>query len=300
VGVGICATGVEYLDEPAIVLMAGDFPRDSFSVFSGKAPPPAGARKAFFGIVHADPQTPDVAELIADMSGKVSSGYLCGGLSSSRSSTVQIANQVFSGGLSGVVFDEWVSIATRLTQGVSPVNQTRHTITQGERNYIVEINDRPALDVLLEDYGIKPEGLQKHAREIYVGLPVVGSEGALGSGDYVVRNLIGIDPHNKIVAISDHVQVGQPIVFCRRDQESARGDLIRMIYDLKDDLTEPPKAALYHACIGRGPYMFGEQHAELKLIREHLGDIPLVGFFANGEIARDQLYGYTGVLTVFK
>ena len=27
--------------------------------------------------------------------------------------------------------------------------------------------------------------------------------------------------------------------------------------------------------------------------------VPLVGFFAGGEIARKQLYGYTGVLTVF-
>jgi small ligand-binding sensory domain FIST len=73
-----------------------------------------------------------------------------------------------------------------------------------------------------------------------------------------------------------------------------------MIYDLKDDLTETPKAALYHACVGRGESMFGERGAELRLIREHLGDIPLVGFFANGEIARDRLYGYTGVLTIFK
>ena len=30
-----------------------------------------------------------------------------------------------------------------------------------------------------------------------------------------------------------------------------------------------------------------------------LGDVPLVGFFAGGEIARHHLYGYTGVLTVF-
>jgi small ligand-binding sensory domain FIST len=288
------------LDEPAIVLMAGDFPATGFAVFSGKAPPPAGAKKAHFGIVHADPQTPDVDELIADMSGKVSSGYLCGGLSSSRSTTVQVANHALSGGLSGVVFDQWVPIATRLTQGVSPVNGKRRTITEGERNFIVELDGRPALDVLFEDYGISADGLRKKAPEIFVGLPVQGSEGALGAGDYLVRNLIGIDPENKILAIGDHVEKGQPLVFCTRNQASARDDLIRMIYDLKDDLTEPPKGALYHACVGRGPYMFGEQHAELKLIREHLGDIPLVGFFANGEIARDRLYGYTGVLTVFR
>lgn len=39
--------------------------------------------------------------------------------------------------------------------------------------------------------------------------------------------------------------------------------------------------------------------AELQIVRHALGDVPLVGFFAAGEIARNQLYGYTGVLTVF-
>ena len=39
--------------------------------------------------------------------------------------------------------------------------------------------------------------------------------------------------------------------------------------------------------------------AELQIVRRALGDVPLVGFFAGGEIARNHLYGYTGVLTVF-
>jgi small ligand-binding sensory domain FIST len=39
--------------------------------------------------------------------------------------------------------------------------------------------------------------------------------------------------------------------------------------------------------------------AELAQVRQALGDIPLVGFFCNGEISRDRLYGYTGVLTLF-
>jgi small ligand-binding sensory domain FIST len=116
----------------------------------------------------------------------------------------------------------------------------------------------------------------------------------------MVRNLVGIDPQNKLIAIGDTPTVNQPLFFCKRDAQSARDDLVRMIYDLKDDLTEPPKAALYHACVGRGQHMFGEIHAEMRLIREHLGDIPLAGFLVAGEIARDRLYGFTGVLTIFK
>ena len=53
------------------------------------------------------------------------------------------------------------------------------------------------------------------------------------------------------------------------------------------------------AAAGRGGPHFGAPSAELQIVRHALGDVPLVGFFAGGEIARHHLYGYTGVLTVF-
>ena len=57
--------------------------------------------------------------------------------------------------------------------------------------------------------------------------------------------------------------------------------------------------AVYVSCSGRGGLHFGAPSAELQIVRRALGDVPLVGFFAGGEIAHQQLYGYTGVLTVF-
>ena len=45
--------------------------------------------------------------------------------------------------------------------------------------------------------------------------------------------------------------------------------------------------------------MFGSRGAELGLVKEALGELALVGFFCNGEISHDRLYGYTGVLTLF-
>ena len=59
------------------------------------------------------------------------------------------------------------------------------------------------------------------------------------------------------------------------------------------------KGALYFSCLGRGRSLFGPDSAELGMIKAEFGDIPLTGFFCNGEIAHDQLYGYTGVLTIF-
>jgi small ligand-binding sensory domain FIST len=114
-----------------------------------------------------------------------------------------------------------------------------------------------------------------------------------------VRNLIGIDPDRGLVAIGDLVNPGMEIQFARRDANTARDDLQRTVSTLLERLPGPPRGGLYHTCLGRGRHLFGEESAELKLIGDLLGDVPLTGFYANGEISYNRLYGYTGVLTLF-
>ena len=287
VGTGVLATGTEYQDEPAIAAMVADLDSSSFGIFSGKIPMRREA--AHFAVVHADPQAPDVPGLVADMSAKVASGYVVGGISSSRTRTVQVANEVVSGGLSGVALAPQVAVATRLTQGCSPFGP-RYRITACEENVIATLDGRPALEVLL---AAADETLIRTGR-ILVGLPVPGSD----TGDYVVRNLVGIDPRAKLVAIGEPVEAGDEIVFCRRDAEAARQDLERMLAAL-GQAAPRPRGALYFSCVARGEHMFGSRGAELGLIQRSLGEVPLVGFFCNGEICHDRLYGYTGVLTLF-
>lgn len=287
VGTGIAATGTEYQDQPAVATMVVDFSSDEYQIFSGRAP--LKKQPAHFAIVHADPQAPDVPGLVADMAAKVASGYVVGGISSSRGATVQIANQVVAGGLSGVALAPQVAVATRLTQGCSPFGP-RYRVTACEENIVAELDGRPALEVLL---GAADEKLIRAGR-ILVGLPVAGSD----TGDYVVRNLVGIDPRAGLFAIGDTIEPGAELVFCRRDAEGARQDLSRMLGALKEAAPRP-RGALYFSCVARGEHMFGSRGAELGLIQRSLGEVPLVGFFCNGEICHDRLYGYTGVLTLF-
>jgi small ligand-binding sensory domain FIST len=75
--------------------------------------------------------------------------------------------------------------------------------------------------------------------------------------------------------------------------------MLRMLSDLGKRAGGQIKAGLYYSCLGRGRNQFGDDSEELKMIRDLLGDFPLVGFFANGEISHNRLYGYTGVLTLF-
>jgi small ligand-binding sensory domain FIST len=293
VGIGVCGRGEGAIDAGGIALLAGRFPAGSFRLFSGRRPLAGPA--PYLAVVHADPHTPDMPELVADMAGKVSSGFVTGGLSSARERSLQIAGDVLAGGISGVVFDERVAIATRLTQGCSPLGR-RHTITQAQRNVIATIDERPALDVYREAVGqALADDLPRAAQFILAGLPVAGR----GANDYLARHVVGIDPQNGLLAINELVEPGRALLFLRRDGDAARKDMLRMLEELRQALPAPPRGGLYFSCLGRGGQMFGEDSAEPELIAETFGDMPLAGFFCSGEISHDQLYGYTGVLTLF-
>jgi small ligand-binding sensory domain FIST len=297
-GVGVCATGVEYLEEPAMAVMLGEFAAADFRMLPVLRTPQdleAQPSDAYFAIVHGDPANNRIQELIEALSEHVSSGFVVGGLSSSRGETAQISDGVVSGGLSGVLFNERVKLATRLTQGISPLGP-RHRITTANKNVIGSLDHRPALDVMKEEIGeVLARDLRRAAGYIFVGLPVRGSD----TGDYLVRNILGVDPQNNLVAISEHVEPGDELLFCRRDQQTAEDDLHRMLTAIGEQLGAPIRGGVYYSCLGRGQHMFGAPNRELTLIRDALGEFPLVGFFANGEISHNRLYGYTGVLTLF-
>ncbi len=320
VGVGVAAMAVEYINEPALVLMLAALPATSFEVFSG-------AQKlqhidAYSALVHADGATPDMAELIAEMSKRTRSGYLFGGLAASRGAAVQIADGAWQGGLSGVAFSDEVALLSRVTQGCQPLGATR-VVTACKGNIVLQLDGQPALACLLQD--LKLPGLEDlrqalpQLRSTLVGLTDETDRAQAFSGafagrispfgtDTKVRHLIGLDPARQAVAVADTVRVGMRLAFCQRDVQAARRDLVRICSEIRDELEGPElrhiAGALYVSCAGRGGPHFGGPSAELQIVQHALAgaaghEVPLVGFFAGGEIARHHLYGYTGVLTVF-
>ncbi len=306
VGIGICVTQREYHQQPALAVMIGCFPEDSFRVLSfyGRAAdhlpatwdPWLGDSASHVAVLHGDPSNGMLPELLKQLYAELPGGYLVGGLSSSRGSHPQVADELLENGLSGVVFNNRVTLATALSQGCSPIAEKR-SITDCHNNIVNSIDHRPALEVFKEDIGeILARDLNRAAGYIFAGLPVEGSD----TGDYLVRNLIGIDTGGKRLAIGDLVHPGQKIQFCRRDGHTAWEDMQRMLDGLKTRLRGArPRAGLYYSCLGRGEDLFGGDSAEVKMIHAALGEFPLVGFFANGEIFNQRLYGYTGVLTLF-
>ncbi len=311
VGVGVMADGVEYFDEPALALMIAPLPRSAFRMFSGRQPLRADEAgfTAHTALVHAEGNAPDLQELVKELSDRTATGYLFGGLSSARNRSVQIADDVLSGGLSGVAFSDEVGILSRVTQGCQPVGPER-TITRAENNVVVALDHQPALTCALQDLGLAPdlpvEEIARALSSTLVGLrsgaeDLAATPGRFGP-DTLVRHIVGLDPQHRVLAVAEEVESDMQLAFCERNPEAAMTDLVRIAREIRETLqggSMRAAGAIYVSCNGRGGPHFGTPHAEASAIRDVLGDVPLVGFFAGGEIARDRLYGYTGVLTVF-
>lgn len=310
IGFGVMVGGQEYFERPAIVTMMGSLPEESFRVFPtidrpGDELPAdivswAARANPSLGIVHADPRNayvPDILNSITDDT----DALLAGGMTASRGRQGQLAGGLTEGGVSGVLFAEDLATITGLTQGCSPVGDI-HTVTKAKDNLLIELNDRPALAVFNDDIGeILAKNLERIGGYIHAALPISGdaTDADADTGDYLVRNVMGIDPESDIVAIGERVAPGDRVMFVRRDGDAAMEDLQRMLRDMTGRAGGGTRAALYYSCVARGPNLFGKDSEELKAVQAALGDdVPLVGFFANGEISKNRLYAYTGVLTL--
>ena len=315
VGMGICWWGAdgggEAFGRPAAVALVARLPSDSFTLlpqigantneipdgprtWMGNATPP-------FGIVHGDPMNGEMPGLIQALALEMENatlevpGFLVGGLTSSRGAHYQIAGDVVGGGLSGVLFAPDVEVATGLTQGCAPVGPA-HRVTDCMENVVMTLNGEPAMSVFKEDIGeLLARDLNRVAGYIHAAFPIEGSD----TGDYVVRNLVGIDPERGWLAVGGAVETGDRLLFVRRDPAGAEEDLNRMVRELAGRLPGPARGGLYFSCVARGPSLFGREGREMEIVGEVLGDVPIVGFFGQGEISNNRLYGYTGVLALF-
>lgn len=304
VGGGIIAGSREFYDRPAVALLIAGLAEDRMQAIDpGDLPPSSNGLGPRLGIVHGDPRSPGLTDGLTALAGAES--YLVGGLAGGADRFVTFSERVYDApaghGLSGVLLDGALPVAVGLTQGCSPVGPVRR-ITSAERNVVAELDERPALEVLKEDVGeLLARDLRRAAGYIHVAFPLQNSD----RSDYLVRNLVGIDAERGLIAVGEAVEPGRALVFVRRDPASARKDLERMLTDILARAKSPPKAALYFSCVARGRSLFGEEGLEATLVQQALSranggsEVPTIGFFGNGEICHDRLYGYTGVLTLF-
>jgi small ligand-binding sensory domain FIST len=191
-----------------------------------------------------------------------------------------------------------------VAQGCTPIGAP-YVITRAESNVIERIGNRPALEILEEAIHALPDAETRVARAgLFAGLAMDPAKSPLERGDFLVRNLVGADRASGALAVAERVRVGQTVQFQIRDAEASRWDLRAMLDEVSGKLAgRQPAFGCYFNCAGRGRGLFGVPDHDVTLIRERLGDFPLVGFFGNGEFApvgrRNFFHNYTGALVIF-
>ena len=301
-GFGVIGGRQAAFDEPAIAVLITNWPKEHYRLFKGVppeawSPPATGPLKGMVtALVHADPRNQRYQELLQSLSATCGA-YLMGGVTASRDGHCdQIAGSAAEGSISGVLTGPSIVKAIGVSQGCSAAGPVR-TITAGEHNIILELDGMPPLDALFQDLNVAADdidALYEALETLHVSLMVPNCD----TGDYLVRNLVGIDTESGAIAIGDRVEPGRKLFFSRRNREAAARDLKAMARKAQARANKI-NGALYVSCCGRGPHLFTSAEEEAGLIQDVLGDVPLVGFYANGEIAGERIYGYTGVLALF-
>jgi small ligand-binding sensory domain FIST len=207
-------------------------------------------------------------------------------------------------GVAGVLVSGPWRTVTGVAQGCQPFGQA-YTITKAQGTVVHEIAFAPAVEALKEALEtLAPDEQEYAGRNIFAGLVMDEYATSRERGDFLIRNLVGLNPNTGAIAIAEQVETGQTLQFNLRTPEAAHLDAEQVIGRLALATREtPPQFGLYFNCLGRGFGLYGQPDHDVSVIRKHLGDLPLAGFFGNAEFApvagRNFVHNYTGALILF-
>ncbi len=263
-------------------------------------------------ILLADPMSSGISELLQGLdfayAGAAKVGGLADtGLSGSHSSLFCDFKQ-YRDGLVGVALSGNLVMETIVAQGCRPIGQP-YQVVEGERNILLKLEEsaygktRTPLEILqgiFEDLDEEDRALAQ--RSLSIGIAQSAFKQTLEQGDFLIRNVLGVDPRTGAMAIGDRVRPGQRIQFHLRDAEASEDDLTMLLERYQNqDQTSSPVGALMFACLGRGEGLYNRPNFDSRLFTRYL-NVPLSGFFCNGEIGpvgnTTFLHGYTSVFGI--
>ncbi len=321
-GEAIVGTGREIESEPAMSLWLASLPgvtvRPMHLMFERSPeggvivgwpddlPPewPAGSSLLMLGEPFSFPADLLLQRLNEDQPGVPVIGGMASGGSAPGENQLLLGPRAHKEGAVALLLHGGVRVRTLVSQGCRPIGK-HLVITKAERNVIHELGGKPALLQLKEIYDTLPTREQQLVqRGLHVGRVVSEYQERFQQGDFLVRNVMGIDPDSGAIAIGDYVRAGQTVQFHIRDQQTADEDLRQLLAQLKKNPQASPSAALMFTCNGRGTRLFSQPDHDARALQQALGDIPLAGFFAAGELGpiggQNFMHGFTASVALFE
>jgi small ligand-binding sensory domain FIST len=297
----------ELENEPGVAAMAVRLPSGSaLSVWQAEESTGQGPSRCNGVLVLADPFTVNVLALIEQLERQYPGAPIVGGLATGepgeRLTYTFHGRQVTVGGGVIVALGGAACLRPVVSQGCEPIGAV-WTITDAEQHIVKGIGGRPAYQVLVDTIqGLEPAQRERVAGNLLVGLAMDEYRDEFKRGDFLIRNLLGVDPSSGMIAIAAEPRVGQTLQFQIRDARAADEELRDMLQASRAHPDRPPAAALLFACNGRGAGLFGTPDHDARTVREVLGPLPLAGLFCNGEIGpvgrATFLHGFTASLAL--
>ena len=271
--------GVHAVDDPQFLLLS-----DPFSV---------QGEQLLMGLDYAFPRSAKI-------------GGLASGGQQADSNALYLGGRTYSSGAVGVALYGNIAVDTIVAQGCRPIGK-RMQITESDRNMLIEIDGRGTFDVLRELFaGLSERDQQLAQHSLFLGVVMDEFNDDPKLGDYLIRNIIGMDAQRGALAVGEYLKEGQIVQFHLRDSETSSQDLSDMLtqYANRRRVETAGTGALLFECLGRGEYLYGRADHDTEMFRDKVGNIPLAGFFCNGEIGQvsgsTYLHGYTSSFGIFR
>lgn len=266
---------------------------------------PAARQPAF--VLLPDPFTFDAETLVAGLDATYPESAKIGGLASGGrepgANVLYAGDAVHRAGAVGLALTGNVALDTVVAQGCRPIGEPMF-VTRADQNVLYALDGQPALGVLQQLLAeADPRDRQLFASSLFLGV-VMKEQEVYRQGDFLVRNLLGIDGKSGAIAVGTALRTGMVVQFHLRDAETSAQDLDAVLSRYGEARQGAPAGSLLFSCLGRGEHLYGAPDHDTRAFHRHLGPVPLGGFFCNGEIGpvhgRTFLHGYTSAFGVFR
>lgn len=321
---GVIGAGKEIEGTVGISLTAGVLPGvrvEEFQVGPQDVPAPGADRSEWLEmldaesapseglILLADPFSFDVDRCLTGLYEQFPTVPVIGGLASGARQAGEAllfgCNDVWSSGAVGVSLRGNIRLDTLVAQGCRPIGSPMF-VTRAEGNMIQELDGESPYELVRNLYQSLPRNDQELLQtSLFLGVVMDPDREAYRHGDFLIRNVLGFDREHGSLAVGAIVQPTQVVQFHLRDARTSHDDLdLHLRADQLRYPDEPPAGALLFSCLGRGEHLYGQRNHDSALALQRLGQMPLGGFFCNGEIGpvqgRAYLHGYTSAFALFR
>ena len=266
--------------------------RETFAVLLLADPFSQGLEAALEGLDYAYP-------------GAVAIGGLASGAGMPAGNAMYHQDQISHGGIIGVALAGNVAMKTLVAQGCRPIGEPL-TVTCCDNRLLLEVDGQTPVEYLRDLMRrLNSEDRALARSSLFVGVQMNPHQSFPGPGDFLIRNVVGVDDETGVMATAVLMHDGQVVQFHVRDRQSSIEDLDRQLTDATLDIAAAPiSGALLFSCLGRGAHLFGETGHDSRRFREIFGPAPLGGFFCSGEIgpvgSQTHIHGYTSSFGLFR